>query len=88
LKKSERIWWLKIVAALILAVICVFIQTYFTLPGITVLMLGIILYLGLSDLFAITMKVDRRRSFKIGVGVFIFTWLTVWTLLYTLIQTM
>jgi hypothetical protein len=31
---------------------------------------------------------DPMRGLKIGVGVYLFTWVALWTLLYTMIQTM
>jgi hypothetical protein len=34
------------------------------------------------------MEIDRTRSLKIGVGAFLFVWVMVWTLAYTVVQTL
>ncbi|MGD2201561.1 MAG: hypothetical protein PVJ38_08020 [Candidatus Bathyarchaeota archaeon] len=88
MKASEKIWWMKLVAAIGMAVIAVVLQSYFNLIGTTILMLGAIVYLGLSDLLASMNGVERGRGLKIGVGVYFFTFVTTWVLLYTITQTM
>jgi len=86
LKNPEKIWWMKVASALLLGGLCLSIQILANLEGIYVFLFGTAIYLGISDLLAMTMNVDRQRGLKIGVGAFIFTWITTWTFLYTLIQ--
>ena len=84
---SEKIWWAKIGVSLVVAGITLAAQVFLGLGGSTTFMLGVLIYLSLSDLLSRMTGVDRFRSLKIGVGAYFFTWLTVWTLLYTYVQT-
>ncbi|MFP3950605.1 MAG: hypothetical protein ACLFVP_00450 [Candidatus Bathyarchaeia archaeon] len=86
MKNSEKIWWMKVASALVMGGVCLSLQVLVGIQGIYAFFLGTAIYMGLSDLLATTMKVERQRSLKIGIGAFIFTWLTTWTFLYTLIQ--
>jgi len=88
MKAAEKIWWTKIAAAVGVAIVTLVMQVVFNLMGTTSFMLGVIIYLGLSDLLSSMNGVDRTRGLKIGVGAFLFTWITVWVLFYTIIQTM
>lgn len=88
MKPAEKIWWIKIVAALGVAFFTLIVQVYVFRDGSIAFMLGVLLYLGLSDLLASMNKVDRSRGLKIGVGVYFFTWIMTWVLMYTIIQTM
>jgi len=83
---AEKIWWMKLGISLAVACLTLVIQTSFNLGGIPSLMVGVIAYLGLSDVLSSVMGVDRSRGLKIGVGVYFFTWLTVWIFLYTLLH--
>jgi uncharacterized membrane protein (DUF485 family) len=51
-------------------------------------MLGVMIYLGLSDLLSSMNGVERTRGLKIGVGAFFFTWITTWVFFNTIVQTM
>ncbi len=51
-------------------------------------MLGVLIYVVMSDLLARRNGMDPMRALKIGVGVYLFTWVALWTLLNTVIQTM
>jgi hypothetical protein len=51
-------------------------------------MLGVIIYLGLSDVLSNMNGVERTRGLKIGVGAFFFTWITSWVFFYTIVQTL
>lgn len=84
---SEKIWWTKIGVSLGVAGFSLAAQVFLGLGGTTSFMLGVLIYLGLSDLLSHMTGVDRFRGLKIGVGAYFFTWLTVWTLLYTYVQT-
>ncbi len=46
-------------------------------------MIGALVYLAFSDLLSTLMKLERNHGLKIGIGSFIFVWVTLWTLLYT-----
>jgi hypothetical protein len=61
---------------------------YFNVAGTTAFMLGVLIYVAMSDLLARRNGMDQMRGLKIGVGVYLFTWVALWTLLYTAIQTM
>ena len=88
MKAAEKIWWTKIAAAVGVAIVTLVMQVVFNLMGTTSFMLGVIIYLGLSDLLSNMNGVERTRGLKIGVGAFLFTWITSWVLFYTIVQTM
>ena len=69
------------------AIITLIMQLYFNLMGNTAFMLGVLMYLGISDILSSMNGVERIRGLRIGVGVFLFTWVTTWALLYTVVQT-
>lgn len=87
MKDSEKMYWMKVATAVFLSIICITLQTFLNLDGILVFGLGVMIYLAISDLLSVRMNFERQRGLKIGVGAFIFTWLTLWTLLYTIIKT-
>ena len=88
MKASEKIWWTKLAAAVGVAIVTLVMQVFFNLQGTTTFMLGVIIYLGLSDVLSSMNGVERTRGLKIGVGAFFFTWITSWVLFYTIVQTM
>ena len=88
MKAAEKIWWTKIAAAVGVAIVTLVMQVFFNLMGTTSFMLGVIIYLGLSDLLSSMNGVERTRGLKIGVGAFLFTWITAWVLFFTIVQTM
>ena len=88
MKASEKVYWIKAGSAVTVAVISLLIQTGFGLDGNYVFLMGTIIYLGLSDLLANQMHLERNRALKIGVGAFLFIWLTTGTMLNTLVRTM
>ena len=88
MKAAEKIWWTKIAAAVGVAIVTMVMQVVFNLMGTTSFMLGVIIYLGLSDLLSSMNGVERGRGLKIGVGAFFFTWITSWVLFFTIVQTM
>lgn len=87
LTPAEKIWWLKVVLAILVAFLMLLTQIYFDLSGLTSFSLGIIMYLAFSDILSSMNKIDRFRGLKIGVGAYFLTWLTVWILLYTFFVT-
>lgn len=84
---ADRIWWTKIVVSLAVAGLTLAAQNFFGLGGPTAFMVGVIVYLGLSDVLSKVMGVERFRGLKIGVGAYFFTWMTVWIFLYTYLRT-
>ena len=88
MKASEKLWWTKLAGAVAAAILCLVIQVYFNVAGTTAFMLGVLIYVAMSDLLARRNGMDPMRGLKIGVGVYLFTWVALWTLLYTVIQTM
>jgi hypothetical protein len=80
---AEKIWWIKIVAALAVALLALAIQLSFDATGINSLILGIVIYMVMSDLLGSTLHIERSRGLRIGVGAYFLTWLTAWILLYT-----
>ena len=79
---------MKLAGAAGVAVISLVLQVFFNLMGTTTFMLGVLLYLGLSDLLSSMNGVDRIKGLKIGVGVYFFTYITSWVLLYTVVSTL
>ena len=88
MKASEKLWWTKLAGAVAAAILCLVVQVYFNVAGTTAFMLGVLIYVAMSDLLARRNGMDPMRGLKIGVGVYLFTWVALWTLLYTVIQTM
>ena len=87
MKASEKIWWIKLVAAIVIGVLCFVIQLYFNISGSSAFMIGVLLYIAISDLLARRNGMDQMRGLKIGIGVYLFTWVMIWALLNTFIQT-
>lgn len=86
MKPSEKIYWIKIGLAVVLAIFSIFIQTFMNLEGIIAFLIGVTIYLALSDLLAMYMKIERQRGLRIGIGAFAFVWLMSWTLFYTILM--
>ena len=87
MKASERIWWIKIAAAIGVAFLSLILQVYVFKDGSITFMLGALLYMGLSDILARMSGVDRSKGLKIGVGAYFFTWIVTWVTLYTILLT-
>jgi hypothetical protein len=83
LKTSERVYWIKTGFALVSAVFSFTLQQYYSVDGSLIFMIGALVYLAFSDLLSTLMKLERNHGLKIGIGSYIFTWVTLWTLLYT-----
>jgi hypothetical protein len=83
LKTSEKVYWIKTGFALVSAVFSFTLQQYYSVDGSLIFMIGALVYLAFSDLLSTLMKLERNHGLKIGIGSYIFTWVTLWTLLYT-----
>ena len=88
MEASEKSYWTKLASAIGIAVLTLVLQVYFNVEGTILFMLGALLYMGLSDLISNMNGVERTRGIKIGIGAFFFTWMVIWILLYTVVQTM
>lgn len=84
---AEKIWWIKVATAIAMAMLALAIQLSFDATGINSLILGIVIYMVISDLMANTLHVERSRGLKIGIGAYFLTWLTAWIMLYTFFRT-
>lgn len=85
MKAAEKIWWMKVASAIGVAVLTVALQVFLNVSGLIAFMLGVLLYMGLSDVLASINGVDRTRGLKIGVGAYFFTWMMTWILMYTIV---
>lgn len=88
MKASEKVYWTKFAAAIGMAVLTLAAQVFFDVEGSILFMLGALVYIGLSDLLSNMNGMERGRGVKIGIGIYFFTWMAVWILLYTAVQTM
>ncbi len=86
MKTSEKLYWVKAGLAVIAALACYALQVYANIDGTLVFLLGVLLYLGVSDALSGYFKLDRNHALKVGVGAYIFIWVMIWTLLYTVFK--
>ena len=87
MKTSEKLYWIKAGLALVAAFICFGLQLYGHIEGTLVFMLGVLLYMLSSDLLSGWLKMERGHGLKVGIGAYLFIWIMVWTLLYTVFGT-
>lgn len=85
MKDLDKIYWMKVGAAVIVAIITTLLKSYMGLEGTVAFMIGGALYIMFSEALAILMKMERGKTLKIGVGAFVFIWVLLWTLLNTLL---
>ena len=86
MKVSEKIWWYKLGSAIIVAILTFIVQVFFNVNGSTVFMIGVIFYIGISEVLSSMNGVEKLRGLKIGIGVFLFSWIMIWVLLFTVWQ--
>jgi len=79
-------YWLKVGVSIIAAVLCVILQVYVKLDGSMVFLLGSAFYIVSSDSLSNYLKLEKGHGIKIGIGAYIFTWIMVWTILYTYLR--
>ena len=84
MKISEKVYWVKAVLGLVTGVICYYVQSILGLQGQIALMVGVTLFIGVSEALAMVFKVDRNRTIKIAMGAFLFLWIFMWTMLNTM----
>lgn len=85
LKASEKVYWIKVVGALVTGAVCAYLNRYVLLQEHLTVMAGVSIYVALSESLAVLTGIDRNRTIMIGVGAFLFLWLFAWTLLNTVI---
>lgn len=85
MKDSEKVYWMKVGCAIIVAIITTILKSYLGFDGTVAFMLGGTIYIMFSEVLAIFMKMDRAKTLKIGIGAFIFIWVVFWTLLNTIL---
>jgi hypothetical protein len=83
MKTSEKIWWTKLVLALVTAFITFSIQTFLNVEGLMSFIIGLLIYFIISDLLSNMNKIERFRGLKIGAGVYFFTWILTWVAIHT-----
>jgi zinc transporter ZupT len=86
MKPSEKLYWIKVSIALVAAFLCVALQIYVNIDGALVFMLGVLLYVASSDLLSGWLKLNKGHGLKVGVGAYVFIWVMMWTLLYTVFK--
>jgi hypothetical protein len=86
MKAAERVYWSKFAGAIGVAFLTLALQVFINVNGSLAFVLGILLYMVMSDLLSSMNGVERSRGLKIGVGIYFFTWLMVWILLYTIVH--
>ena len=83
---TEKLYWTKVLLGLAMAIIFSIVST-FLLSGLTTFILGITVYLILSDFLGRRFGLEQSAALKIGVGAYFFTWLTTWIIIHTILNT-
>lgn len=86
MKTSEKVFWAKAVLALVTGGICIFLQESLGLQETIIVMAAFTIYAAVSETLAAVTKIDRNRTLKIGLWVFLLLWVFSWTLLNTLVK--
>jgi len=87
MKPSEKMYWIKVFLAVVAAVLCVGLQVYANVDGTLVFLIGVLLYMGASEVLSNVFKLDKSHGLKVGVGAYVFIWVMLWTLLFTISKT-
>jgi len=84
--KASRVYWMRFGLSIFSAIACTLLQ--FSVEGIGV---GIAIYLISYLLTKYAIKPDvslgKNETYFLGLGTYVFTWLALWTLFYTLLNT-
>ena len=81
---ATKVWWIKLLSAIAVSVVTFYLQVYMNIDGVIAFFAGVVLYIGISNIIARINNFDTIRGLKIGWGVFLITWLVVWTLINTM----
>jgi len=82
----EKLYWTKVVIAVLLGVVFSFLQLVTGMSGFAILSVGLALQFFISDLLGRIFNVEKTRAWKIGVGGYSFTCLIVWIIVFTLLR--
>ena len=88
MKPSEKVYWIKVGLAFIVALLCAGMQIYANVEGTLVFLLGALLYMVTSELLSNLYHLDKSHGLKVGIGAYVFIWIMTWTLIYTVFHTM
>ena len=83
----EKLYWTKVLLAVGVSAVCTLLQSIIQMSGFATFAFGLLMYLLLSNLLGRVFDIERDRALKIGVGAYFFTWLAVWTIAFTLLNT-
>ena len=83
MKGAEKVWWGKVLASIVIAILTIILQLNLNIPTSTLLPLGVVIYIIVSDLLSMLSAVDRRRGIRIGIFTYFILWITTWIFLYT-----
>ncbi len=86
MEAAEKLYWSKVFLAVVVAMLSTLLQSMLQFSGVTAFTFGLLLYLIFSDLLSRTFKIEKQRALKIGVGAYFFTWLTVWIIIFTVLN--
>ena len=81
---ATKVWWIKLISAIAVSGVTFYINVYMNVDGVIAFLAGVVLYVGISNILARMNNFDMGRGLKIGWGIFLITWLVVWTLLNTM----
>ena len=81
---ATKVWWIKLLSAIAVSVVTFYLQVYMNIDGVIAFFAGVVLYIGISNIIARINNFDTIRGLKLGWGVFLITWLVVWTLINTM----
>ena len=84
LTPATKVWWIKLISAIVVSGVTFYINVYMNIDGVIAFLAGVVLYVGISNILARMNNFELGRALKIGWGIFLITWLVVWTLLNTL----
>lgn len=83
MKGAEKVWWGKVLASMAVAILTIILQLNLHIPASTLLPLGVVIYIIVSDLLSVLSAVDRGRGIRIGIFTYFILWITTWIFLYT-----
>ncbi|RLI07745.1 hypothetical protein DRO24_02405 [Candidatus Bathyarchaeota archaeon] len=83
MKGAEKVWWGKVLASIVIAILTIILQLNLNIPASTLLPLGVVIYIIVSDLLSVLSAVDRRKGIRIGIFTYFILWITTWIFLYT-----
>lgn len=81
---ATKVWWIKLLSAIAVSGVTFYINVYMNIDGVIAFLAGVVLYIGISNILARMNNFDTGRGLKIGWGIFLITWLVVWTLINTM----